>query len=176
MDFGLRDTKYVPEIDEVPINPLRLREILEELEQYNAACRLYRKYDAVGDEIPSKYRGRNRYWATAGEGHHETYGDYPLISIYDLDPESLDGRVLICRYRPERAAQKTTDGKELPAVPLQTLAQAEKQIIAARLEAERQERMKRKDSRLTTDIKIKIPTLLAPTAARRRLDAKYDQE
>lgn len=176
MDFGLKNSKFVPEIDEVPINPLRLREILEELEQYNSACRLYRKYDAVGEEIPAKYRGNNRYWATVGEGHHETYGEYPLISIYDLDPEALDGRVLICRYRPERAAQKTKDGKELPAVPLQTIAQAEKQIKAARLEAERQERMKRKDTRLTTDIKVKIPTLLAPTAARRRLDAKYAQE
>jgi hypothetical protein len=176
MDFGLKNSKFVPEIDEVPINPHRLREIIEELEQYNLACRLYRKYDAVGEEIPAKYRGRNRYWATVSEGHHETYGEYPLVSIYDQDPEALDGRVLICRYRPERPAQKSTTGGELPAVPLQTIAQAEKQIIAARLEAERQERMKKKDPRLATDIKIKIPTLLAPTAARRRLDAKYVQE
>ena len=173
MDFGLKNSKFVPEIDEVPINPHRLREIIEELEQYNLACRLYRKYDAVGDEIPAKYRGRNRYWVTTSDGHDEVHGDYPLISIYDQDPESPEHRVLICRYRPERPAMKTTTGKDLPAVPLQTVAQAEKQIRAAQLEAERQERMRKKDPRLTTDLKIKIPTLMAPAAARRRIDEKY---
>lgn len=169
MDFGL-NTKYVPEVDEVPINPYRLREIIQEIAEYNLACRLYEKYDSTGGEIPAKYRGRNRYWVTTSEGHHEIHGDYPLISVYDLDPESPEGRLLICRYRPERPAMKTNSGKELPAVPLQTLAQAEKQIKAAQLEAERQERMRKKDPRLANDIKIKIPTLMAPLAARRRID------
>lgn len=41
MDFGLKNSKFVPEIDEVPINPHRLREIIEELAEYNLACRLY---------------------------------------------------------------------------------------------------------------------------------------
>jgi hypothetical protein len=169
MDFGLKDVKFIPEIDEIPINPNRLKKIIEDCVEYNLASRQYKKYDSSGGEIPERYRGRNRYWLTAGEGHHELYGDYPIISLYDLDPEALDGRVLICKYRPERPAQKTTTGEELHAVPLQTLAQAEKQIRAAQLEAERQERMAKKDSKLVSEIKIKIPTMMAPTAARRRI-------
>lgn len=170
MDFGLKDTKFVPEIDEIPINPYRLKKIIADCEEYNSDCRLYKKYDSTGGEIPARYRGRNRYWMTAGEGHHEIHGDYPLIALYDLDPESPDGRILICRYRPERPAQKTTTGQELPAVPLQTLAQAEKSIRAAQLEAERRERMAKKDSKLVQEIKIKIPTMMAPAATRRRID------
>lgn len=170
MDFGLNQIKFVPEIDEIPINPYRLKKIIEDCNEYNTDSKLGKKFDSTGGEIPERYRGRNRYWLTAGEGHHEIHGDYPLISLYDMDPESPDGRVLICRYRPERSAQKTKSGEELPAVPLQTVAQAEKSLRAARLEAERRERMARKDPKLVQDIKIKIPTLMAPSAARRRIN------
>jgi len=170
MDFELPDVKFVPEIDEIPINPYRLKKIIADCEEYNSDCRLFKKFDSTGGEIPARYRGRNRYWLTAGEGHHKIYGLYTIISLYDLNPESPDGRILICRYRPERPAQKTTTGQELPAVPLQTLAQAEKAIKAAQLEAERRERMAKKDSKLVNEIKIKIPTLMAPIATRRKID------
>jgi hypothetical protein len=170
IDFGLRDVKFVPEIDEIDVNPAKLQKILQELEVYNKDCRLWKKYDDTGAEIPMRYRGRNRYWAVVGNANDPAYGEYPVISVYDLDPETLDGRILICRYRPARAAQKNMHGTQLDAVPLQTLAQAEKSMRAARLEAERQERMAKKDPKLTSEINVHIPLLYAPDAARRKID------
>ena len=102
------------------------------------------------------------------------HGEYPIVAIYDMDPEAIDGRILIAKYAPYRAAYKGSNGNEIEAVPLQTVRQAEKSILAARLEAERQERMGKKDSKLVSEVQVNMPTLMSPNAARRRIDARLN--
>lgn len=176
VDFELPERSFVPEVDEIRINPYRLKQILEDIESYNKDSRmgLSRTTDGTDSEIPIKYRGRNRYWTpkTPSTGNHKVYGEYPVICIYDMDPEAIDGRILIAKYVPYRAAYKDSKGNEIEAVPLQTVKQAEKSILAARLEAERQERMAKKDSRLVSEVKVQMPLLMAPNAARRQIDAR----
>lgn len=178
VEFDLPERSFVPEVDEIRINPYRLKQILEDMESYNKDSRLglSRTTDGTDSEIPLKYRGRNRYWTprTPGTGHHEVHGEYPVICIYDMDPEAIDGRILIARYVPYRAAYKDSKGNEVDAVPLQTVKQAEKSILAARLEAERQERMGKKDSKLVSEVQVNMPTLMSPNAARRRIDARLN--
>jgi len=169
--FDLPEVKFNPEIDEVPINPYRLKKIIEDVNLYNKDSRLWKQYEAGGEEIPMQYRGRNRYWLTVGEGQDAKYGPYTVVSLYDLDPQE---KTLICKYKIVREATKTLTGKELEEVPLQTLAQAEKYVKAARLEAERQERMAKKDPKLTSEIKAHIPLMMAPDAARKRIDARLN--
>jgi hypothetical protein len=171
--FDLPERKFVPDVDEIGINPHRLKQIIEDAEAYNKDCRLWKKYESdTGEEIPEKYRGRNRYWITAGEGQNDKIGVYTVISVYDLDPSDPDGRVLIAKYRPERAAYRASNGNEIDATPLQTLAQAEKHLKACKLEAERQERMAKKDPKLTSSIKAHIPLLYSPNTARKVIDAR----
>ncbi len=178
VEFELPERSFVPEVDEIRINPYRLKLILEDMEAYNKDSRLglSRTTDGTDTEIPLKYRGRNRYWTpkTPGTGHHEVHGEYPIVAIYDMDPEAIDGRILIAKYVPYRAAYKDCQGNEIEAVPLQTVRQAEKSILAARLEAERQERMGKKDSKLVSEVRVNMPTLMSPNAARRRIDARLN--
>ena len=63
VEFELPERSFVPEVDEIRINPYRLKQILEDLEAYNKDCRmgLSRTTDGTDSEIPMKYRGRNRY-------------------------------------------------------------------------------------------------------------------
>jgi len=165
IDFGLPERRFVPEIDEVPINPFRMKLLIEELETYNLACRQWKKY-YEGEEIPEKYRGRNRYWASPADGNDAEHGPYTIIWIYDLDPSALDGRALIAKYKIARY-----DG-----APLQTLQQAEKHVRAAQLDAERKERQAKKDPRLNNELKVHMPLMYSPTAARRKIDASQKTE
>jgi hypothetical protein len=165
VDFGIPEHKFLPEIDEQPITMENFKKIIEELEIYNKDSRLWKKYDSSGGEIPERYRGRNRYWVNQGEGNDETIGPYTLISIYDLDPEAKDGRRLICRY-------KIVDNDGI--TPLQSLEQAERHAMAARMEAERQERMAKKDSKLVSALHIQMPTLYRPEEARKIVEVKLN--
>lgn len=175
--FELPDRKIIPEVDEVPINPYRLKKVIEDCENYNKDSRLWKQYESdTGEEIPEKYRGRNRYWATPGEGNDDKVGTYTIISIYDLDPSAEDGRILICKYRPERAAYRTSKGEEIDATPLQTMQQAEKHIRACQLDAERQERMAKKDPKLVSELKVHMPLMMAPDAARKRINARQTKK
>ena len=170
-NFDIPDRNSLPEVDEVPINPYRLQKIMEEDEKYNGLSRQSAAFDEKGVPIPPQYWGRNRYRIVVAEGQDSTYGPYPIISIYDLVPGIKDG-LLIAKYRPMRAAYKATDGAEVAAVPLQTLEQADRHGRACRLEAERAERMTKKDPRLNASIAIHMPLLMAPEASRKRINVQ----
>lgn len=156
-EFKLPETKFVPEVDEISITLARFRSQIDWINEYNL-CARQGKLDPAGDEIPARYIGRNRYWAIEGEGQDPTVGAYPLFSIYDLDPRAADGRVLLARYR------ITDSGGNL----VQTRAMAAKHIQAARLEAERKERMARKDPRLNNTVDVHMPAIYRPAKAQEK--------
>jgi hypothetical protein len=163
---GLVETKSIPEIVEIPITGGRARLMIEELEDYNSDSRQWKAYTTrTGDEIPQKYRGRNRYWVQPGEGVDSSIGNYPTLSVYDLDPEAEEGKVLIARYR-----ITDTEGNTL-----QTLPQIEKHVKAARLDAERKERAARADPRLQESLKVHLPTFYRPETGRKKLDESLTQ-
>jgi len=165
-EFKLPEARFVPEVDEKPITYIKLKDIIEWLAEYNL-CSCIGKNDQVGDAIPARYLGHNRYWITESQGQDDAIGAYSLFSIYDLDPRSPDGRVLLIRYR-------LTDSR---GDLVQTRAQAIKHIRAARLEAERAERMKKKDPKLTSTISIHMPAIYKPVKAQKKaLEALNDAD
>lgn len=160
-EFKLPDVKFVPEIDIVGITLSRLKKQIEWCNEYNLAARMG-GLDPSGDPIPDRYIGKNRYWITEGEGLDQEIGSYPMFLIYDLDPRALDGRALIVRY-------KIVDPQ---GNPVQTQKMAAKHIQAARLEAERKERMAKKNPALNNAIKVKMPDIFRPVkAAKKALEA-----
>jgi hypothetical protein len=164
INLWLPERSFIPELDEIPITPGKIKKVIEELENYNRACRLWYATDDAGNSIPERYRGRNRYHESTGEGLDDQIGAYTVLSIYDLDPESASKKVLIARYR-----IANSDGSHL-----QTKAQAEKHIKAARLNAEREERQIRKDPALQAEIKVKLPTFYSPEVVRRKINAELN--
>lgn len=153
-EFKLPDVKFVPEVDEMPITLAKFKRMIEWINEYNLASRMGAN-DPAGDPIPTRYIGKNRYWIIEGNGIDEKIGDYALFSLYDLDPRASDGKILLIRYR-------LTDSRgEL----VQTQAQAAKHIQAARLDAERKERMARKDPKLTNAVNIHMPAIYKPEKA-----------
>ncbi len=156
-EFQLPDVKYIPEIDEVPITLARFKQQIEWINEYNLAARLGR-LDPAGDPIPARYIGKNRYWAVEGEGRNDKVGSYPMFIIYDMDPRATDGKLLLIRY-------KIVDPQ---GQPVQTQAMAAKHIQAARLEAERKERMARKNPALNNQVKIHMPAIYRPEKAQKK--------
>ena len=156
-EFNLPDVKFVPEVDEIAITLAGFKKQIDWMNAYNCASRLGQN-DPEGDVIPARYIGKNRYWAVEGEGIDEKVGAYPLFAIYDLDPRATDGRVLLVRY-------KITDSQ---GTTLQTRAMAAKHIRAARLEAERKERMAKKDPRLNHEVNIHMPAVYRPEKAQQK--------
>ena len=156
-EFHLKEVKFVPEIEETPITLAKFKKQIEWINGYNLAARLG-KLDPDGDVIPVRYIGKNRYWVVEGEGSYSIVGAYPLFAVYDLDPTSQDGRVLLVRY-------KITDNQ---GHLLQTQAMAAKHIRAARLEAERQERMAKKDPKLNNTVNIHMPAVYRPAKAQEK--------
>ena len=82
-------------------------------------------------------------------------GSYPMFLVYDLDPRATDGRALIVRY-------KIVDPQ---GNQVQTQKMAAKHIQSARLEAERKERMAKKNPALNNTIKVKMPDIFRPARA-----------
>lgn len=154
-EFKLPDTKFVPDIDEIPVTLAKLKAVIEWINDYNLASKMGRD-DPAGDPIPARYIGKNRYWISEGTGIDEMVGEYPLFSVYDLDPRGTDGRVLLVRYR-------LTDSR---GQLVQTQAMAAKHIQACRLEAERKERMAKKDPRLNQTVDIHLPAIFTPEKAK----------
>jgi hypothetical protein len=174
VDFEIPDRSIVPEVDEIDINPHRLQKIMEETENYNSYSRQSAAYDDFKTPIPERFWGRNRYRIVVSEGQDATYGPYSIVSIYELIPGMKEG-LLIAKYRPTRAAYKDSKGSEIGAVPLQTVEQADRHALACRMNAEREERMARKDPKLTASVAIHMPILMAPDAARKRINARQTQ-
>lgn len=154
-----------PDKQVLGISPTALKEVLEELEAYNLQCRLGRRYDQYEREIPIKYRGINRYWwpSQFDEAPDELLGSTHILPIYDTDPEYRE-KTLLVRYQVQ-----DEDG-----TPMQTLAVAEKHIRAARLEADRKERMLMKNPELSASPKIVLPDFHRPDAARRLIDDRLN--
>lgn len=153
-EFELPDTKFVPEVDEISITLAKFKSIVEWVNEYNLCSKLG-KNDPAGDAIPARYIGKNRYWIVESEGQDDTVGAYALFSVYDLDPRAADGRVLLVRYR-------LTDSR---GDLVQTQAMAAKHVQAARLEAERKERMAAKNPKLTQEVNIHMPAIYTPAKA-----------
>lgn len=158
--FGLSENRFVPEVDELNITLYRLKQVIEWTNEYNYLCRMGAARDQNDDPIPVQYIGKNRYWMNTGEGQDDKVGPYSLISVYDLDPTAPEGRRLLVRYRLTDARGKL----------VQTMAQAEKHIIACRLEAERKERMAKKNPRLNTTIDIHLPQIYSPAKAASKVE------
>jgi len=156
-EFKLPDVRYIPDIDEVPITLARFKQQIEWINEYNLGARLGR-LDPSGDPIPARYIGKNRYWIDEGEGRDEKVGAYPLFVVYDLDPRATDGRLMLIRY-------KIVDPQ---GKPVQTQAMAAKHIQAARLEAERKERMEKKNPALNNVVKIHMPAIYRPDKAQQK--------
>lgn len=153
--FNLPESKFIPEVDELPITLAKMKKIIEWTNEYNLKCRLGAAQDADGNPIPVQYLGRNRYWISYGEGSDEAVGPYSLISVYDLDPSAIESRTLLVRYR-------ITDSR---GNLVQTAAQAQKHIRACRLEAERKEAMAKKDPKLNESVNIHMPAIYKPEKA-----------
>lgn len=153
-EFKLPEVKFVPEVDEIPVTLAKFKDIIDWSNAYNLASRMGQN-DQAGDAIPARYIGKNRYWIAESEGQDEKVGPYASFSIYDLDPRAPDGRVLLVRYR-------LTDSRNNL---VQTQAQASKHIAAARLEAERKERMAKKDPKLNDSVDIHMPAIYTPAKA-----------
>ena len=156
-EFKLPDVRYIPDIDEVPITLARFKQQIEWINEYNLAARMG-GLDPAGDNIPARYIGKNRYWANESEGRDEAVGPYPVFCIYDLDPRAAEGRILLVKY-------KIVDPQ---GEPVQTQAMAAKHIQAARLEAERKERMERKNPALNNQVKIHMPAIYRPEKAQKK--------
>jgi hypothetical protein len=153
-EFRLPDVRFVPEIDVVGITLSNLKAQIEWINEYNLAARMG-GLDPAGDPIPARYIGKNRYWMSEGEGRDNTVGSYPLFTLYDLDPRATDGKTLLITY-------KLVDPHgEL----VQTQKMAAKHIQAARLEAEREERMKKKDPKLNNTVSLHMPAIYRPAKA-----------
>lgn len=165
-EFNLPNIKFVPEVDEIAVTLAKFKKQIDWMNSYNCASRLGQN-DPEGDAIPARYIGKNRYWAVEGEGIDEKVGAYPLFAIYDLDPRAPGGQVLLVRY-------KITDSQ---GSLLQTQAMAAKHIQAARLEAERKERMARKDPKLNFGVSIHMPAVYRPGKAQQKaLEALNESE
>ena len=156
-EFNLPNIRFVPEVDEISITLAKFKKQIDWMNAYNCASRLGQN-DPEGDAIPARYIGKNRYWAVEGEGIDDKVGAYPLFAIYDLDPRATDGRVLLVRY-------KITDSQ---GNAVQTQAMAAKHIHAARLEAERKERMAKKDPKLNLNVNIHMPAIYRPDKAQKK--------
>ena len=157
-EFKLPEVTFVPSIDEIPVTLAKLKEQIDWANAYNLASKLCQN-DQAGDPIPARYLGKNRYWISEGEGQDNKVGPYAIFSVYDLDPRATDGKVLLVRYR-------LTDSRNNL---VQTQAQASKHIHAARLEAERKERMARKDPRLNETVDIHMPAIYTPAKAQAKV-------
>ena len=166
VDFNFPEARFNPELVEIPASMDEIKAIIEDCEDYNRDSRLWKIRDEYGNEIPMKYRGRNRYWITKGETEDTVHGPYTNIQIYDLDPEAKDHRRLIAKYK-----IVSEDG-----TVMQTIEQAERHVMAARLEAERVERMALKDPKLNSSINIHMPLLYHPDEARKVIDARLNPE
>ena len=75
-EFHLKEVKFVPEIEEIPITLAKFKKQIEWFNDYNMAARLG-KLDPDGDAIPVRYIGKNRYWVVEGEGSDSIVGAYP---------------------------------------------------------------------------------------------------
>jgi hypothetical protein len=153
-EFKLPQITFIPEIDEVPITLAKFKSIIDWSNEYNLASRMGQN-DQAGDPVPARYVGKNRYWITEGEGQDAKVGPYAVFSVYDLDPRAADGKVLLVRYR-------LTDSRNNL---VQTQVQASRHIQAARLEAERKERMAKKDPKLNQMVDIHMPDIYTPVKA-----------
>jgi hypothetical protein len=156
-EFKLPDVNFVPEIDEISITLASFKKVVEWANEYNLQSRMGAD-DQNGDPVPPRYLGKNRYWIQEGEGHDSEVGSYALFSVYDMDPRSPDGRRLLVRYR-------LTDSR---GNLVQTQAMAAKHIQACRLEAERKERMAKKDPRLNREVDIHLPAIFKPEKAKEK--------
>ena len=154
-EFKLPDINFVPEIDEISITLASFKKVVEWANEYNLQSRMGAD-DPNGDPIPVRYLGKNRYWIQEGEGYDSTVGSYALFSVYDMDPRSPEGRRLLVRYR-------LTDSR---GNLVQTQAMAAKHIQACRLEAERKERMAKKDPKLNQTVDIHLPDIFTPEKAK----------
>lgn len=160
------DQGFIPEIRPQGVTGAKLRKILADMANYNAASRTYQPTDPLGREIPAKYRGRNRYFKADGHATDNEIGEYGLYYIYDLDPEVEGGKTLIAIYfETDKEGQK-----------LQTQAQIEKYWRAAQLEADRQERMVLSDPALVQKLKIDLPRVLRPAKGREKITKKILDE
>jgi hypothetical protein len=156
-EFKLPDVNFVPEIDEISITLASFKKVVEWANEYNLQSRMGAD-DQNGDSIPARYLGKNRYWIQESEGHDPSVGTYALFSVYDMDPRAPEGRRLLIRYR-------LTDSR---GDLVQTKAQASKHIAACRLEAERKERMAKKDPRLNREVDIHMPAIYKPEKAQKK--------
>jgi hypothetical protein len=90
-----------------------------------------------------------------------------MFHVYDLDPRTTDGKALLIRY-------KIVDPQ---GNSVQTQAMAAKHVRAARLEAERKERMAKKDPKLNNEVKFKMPDIFRPAKAiKKALEALNESE
>ena len=154
-EFKLPDVNFVPEIDEISITLASFKKVVEWANEYNLQSRMGAD-DQNGDPVPARYLGKNRYWIQEGEGYDSTVGSYALFSVYDMDPRSPECRRLLVRYR-------LTDSR---GNLVQTQAMAAKHIQACRLEAERKERMAKKDPKLNQTVDIHLPDIFTPEKAK----------
>ena len=164
-EFQLPDVRFIPGIDEIGITLSKLKNAIEWCNEYNLASRMG-GLDQAGDTIPDRYLGKNRYWISESEGLDPAIGSYPLFCVYDLDPRQPD-KILLIRYRIVDPQGNL----------VQTQAMAAKHIQAARLEAERKERMAKKDPALNNAIKVKMPDIFRPVkAVKKALEALNGSE
>lgn len=160
------DDEYIPEIKPQPITEANYKTMILEHELYNKDCRLFKAFTEDGEEIPLKYRGANRYWKTEGVMLDPVIGEHTLYFIYELDPEEPGGRVLLAVYYITNEAGEK----------LQDMSQIQKHTKAARMEAERQERMSRKYPELVSKIDTKLPQLMTPVEGKDKLANLYKSD